>query len=132
MGLLFKKIDVFITFDRKSVIFGKFLNSYLYKTPNLIMLVKQYIFANKNHNNISYLNFNVVKKIIKDGILLETKLLKNCRYLDYESHWQTICEKCNMFVCLLYLPEIAFTFLFLNIFVDFSLTNDIYNHHCLF
>ena len=57
---------------------------------NLITLtIKYYIFSTKYKNN-SYLSLSAPQQIFTDRILIEIMLLlKNCRYIEYETIWQT-------------------------------------------
>lgn len=53
------------------------------------------IYICKQYKKNLYLNLNIVNQITKDGFKIEIMLLKNCRYLEYESQRKAICEKCH-------------------------------------
>lgn len=91
---IFIQFEISITSDIQSVLSGKYKNKESYKFFNLIVLiVKQYIFSCKYKNN-PIPNIHALKKVITERILTEKYLLlKKCKYKEYESHWQNICEK---------------------------------------
>lgn len=98
LRMVFNEFDISITFDRKTVIFGKFSKSYQNKPHNLIGLLLSKIFLRTNiimiHTWISM--YSSKANHYKDNFIRKKMHLKNCRYFDYERHWQTICEKCNI------------------------------------
>ena len=91
---IINQFHVPVNFDKYSVMFGKYYNRHMYRFQNLILLVvKQYIFSCRYQNN-PRVHIAAIKKSITDRIMIEKYLLlRNCRYDEYESHWQSICEK---------------------------------------
>lgn len=80
----------------------------------LVTVVKQYIYVNNKKKNL-YLNLNIVNQITKDGFKIEIMLLKNCRYLEYESQRKAICEKCHA------RTNFVLTYSFFNIFENWQM-----------
>ena len=91
------KFDRHFSFDRKSILFGKFGNQNIYKCDNLIILtIKQYIYAEifmyimKNCKLSVETLKNVLIEKNKNPKLLP---LKNCRYDEYHRFWQSFYDK---------------------------------------
>ena len=66
----------------------------LYRFNNLVIpTVKQCIFSCK-YKSHPILSKHVVSNIFIEKLLSENYLLmKNCKYSEYENHWQYFCEK---------------------------------------
>ena len=48
------------------------------------------------YQNSPTVHIAAIKKLVTDRIMIEKYLLlRNCRYDEYESHWQNICENLN-------------------------------------
>lgn len=90
---LLRKFEMQVTFDKNLILFGKYKERILYKVHNLLILItKQYIFASR-YKEVPKLNFNALENIITNRISLEKYiLLKNCRFSEFERHWQKICD----------------------------------------
>lgn len=82
-----------VTFDKNSILFGKYKERNLYKVHNLlILIIKQYIFVSR-YKEVPKLNFGALENIMKNRISVEKYiLLKNCRFSEFERHWQKICD----------------------------------------
>ena len=91
------KFDRHISFDRKSILFGKFGNQNIYKCDNLIILtIKQYIYTGKYLYQMKNCKLSVetLKNVLIEKIRIQKLLLlKNCRYDEYHRFWQTFYDK---------------------------------------
>lgn len=91
------KFDRHISFDRKSILFGKFGNQNIYKCDNLIILtIKQYIYTGKYLYQMKNCKLSVetLKNVLIEKIRIQKLLLlKNCRYDEYNRFWQTFYDK---------------------------------------
>ena len=91
------KFDRHISFDRKSILFGKFGNQNIYKCDNLIILtIKQYIYTGKYLYQMKNCKLSVetLKIVLIEKIRIQKLLLlKNCRYDEYHRFWQTFYDK---------------------------------------
>lgn len=93
---MLNKFNISVCFDKISVLFGKYTNRNIYRLQNLLILsVKQYIFASKyKQTTTPSLYFGCLEKTIIDRLYIEKYLLlKDCKYNEYEKHWQDICNK---------------------------------------
>lgn len=88
-----RKFNFLMTFDKKTILFGKFKNRNMYRLQNILILtVKQFIFASK-YKNVPNLSTLMLKQTVTDRIHIEKLLLlKNCKFAEYEKYWQTICD----------------------------------------
>ena len=91
---LYEKLGMHNSFDRQSILFGKFVNKNIHKVENLIILmIKQYIYTSK-FSRINTLSIEASKKIVIHRITVEKLLLlKNYRYKEFERYWQEIYDK---------------------------------------
>lgn len=84
-----------MTSDKLTIHFGKFKNRNVYRLSNLLILkltVKQFIFVSK-YENVPNLSMLILKRIFSDRIhIKKLMLLNNCKFAEYEKHWQTICD----------------------------------------
>lgn len=90
---ILEKFNIHCSFDRQGILFGKYENKNIYKLQNLLILVvKQFIFASK-YKNVPKLHGDILIKVIIDRIFIEKfLLLQSCRFIEYERHWQNICN----------------------------------------
>lgn len=84
------KFNCIMTFDKQTILFGKFKYRNMYRLQNLLILtVKQFIFASK-YKNVPKLSMLMLKRTVTDRLHIEKlMLLKNCKFAEYEKHWQT-------------------------------------------
>ena len=87
------KFEMHCSFDKMSILFGKYENRNICKVQNLFILtVKQFIFASK-YKSIPKLNIDIlIKRIIERIFIEKVLLLQSCKYMEYERHWQKICD----------------------------------------
>lgn len=58
------KFEMQVTFDRHSILFGKYKERTLYKVHLWILIIKQYIFASR-YKDVPKLSFSALENIIK-------------------------------------------------------------------
>lgn len=58
------KFEMQVTFDRHSILFGKYKERTLYKVHLWILVIKQYIFASR-YKDVPKLSFSALENIIK-------------------------------------------------------------------
>ena len=80
------------SFDKYSILFGKYENSTIHRLENLIILfTKQYVFQTKMRS--SRPNAMVLKNVLTKRLYIEQfLLLKNCNYLDYNNYWKVLFQ----------------------------------------
>lgn len=59
-----RKFEMQVTFDRHSILFGKYKERTLYKVHLWILIIKQYIFASR-YKDVPKLSFSALENIIK-------------------------------------------------------------------
>lgn len=81
------------SFDKYSILFGKYDNRDIHRLENLIILfTKQYILQSKMKT--SRLNVNIIKKSITRRLFIEKLLLlKNCNYYLFDTYWKDIFQR---------------------------------------
>ena len=90
---LLNKFRISVTFDKPSILFGKYKKKNMYKVHNLLsLIIKHYIFSCK-YKKHPILSTNVLKVVIEQRILVEKfLLLKQCKFSEFNDNWQHICN----------------------------------------
>ena len=82
-------IHVQTSFDKYSILFGKYKDSSIRKSDNII--TKQYVFQTKMRS--SRPNAMVLKNVLTKRLYIEQFLpLRNCNYLDYNNYWKVLFQ----------------------------------------
>lgn len=91
--LFLRQYMIPITFDRHNIIFGKYEDCKKNRVPNLLIFItKHYIFTCR-FKTVPTLIFMDLKEKIKSRFLIEKYLLlRNCKFDEYENHWQHIID----------------------------------------